>query len=87
MSLQWNGLLNSDAVNVKLEGKDYHSIDMVFPFICAFVDKTTRYTEDGALTKVNICALSCLVKCMRDFGVFKECLMNMWCRCRSFWKN
>lgn len=37
-----------------LESIDYHSIDIVFPFTYAIVEKAPAYTEDEKLTKVNI---------------------------------
>lgn len=33
--------------------KDHQCVDMVFPFISAFLDKSTRYIIDAELTKVN----------------------------------
>lgn len=36
-----------------LSQKDSHIIDILFPSIFAFVDKATRYMEDGQLTKVS----------------------------------
>lgn len=36
-----------------LGGKDYHNVDILFPFICALVDKGTGYMEDVKLTTVD----------------------------------
>lgn len=50
---QLNGELDSNGVHSKLEGKYYRSIDMVIPFNCVFVDKTTGYGKDGELKKLE----------------------------------
>lgn len=46
VSLQLKGLFNSDVVPRMLEGKDYHSIEMVFYFNLASGDKDTVVRED-----------------------------------------
>lgn len=33
--------------------KDYQSLEIVFLFICTFVDKATEYTENGKLKNAN----------------------------------
>lgn len=52
VSLQLNGQFNSDGAQ-NAEGKDYHSIEMVFPLICGAVDQDTAFMEDVELTKAN----------------------------------
>lgn len=51
-SLKLNGLFKSDSGHGKLEVKGYHSIDIMFSFICEFVDKVTGYENDENLKKV-----------------------------------
>lgn len=52
-------MFRSDGAHVMLEGKEYNSIDMVFPFHCVAVDRDTRFLEDGELLKEKNCILSC----------------------------
>lgn len=49
MALQLSGLLESNSVHDILARKNYQSVDTLFPFICAFVDKVTVRTENGEL--------------------------------------
>lgn len=51
--LQLKELFTRNGVNVMLVGKDYQCIDIVFPIICEYVDKDTRYIENTKRTKVN----------------------------------
>lgn len=46
LSLRWRGLYSPDGVHRMLESKTGHSIDMVFLFLCAFVERATEYKED-----------------------------------------
>lgn len=36
-----------------LRVEEYHKIDMEVPFNCALPEKSTAYSEDGEMTKVN----------------------------------
>lgn len=36
-----------------LDGKDYSNIDMVFPFIAAFLDRVLQNSESPCLTEIN----------------------------------
>lgn len=45
-SSQLNGLFTRDGVHGTFDGKDYQYINMVFPSICAYMDKAIRYFED-----------------------------------------
>lgn len=36
VSSEFNGMLNSNGLNEMLEGKDYHSVHIGFPFTCVF---------------------------------------------------
>ena len=47
-----NGLFLENGVRGMLEGKDYRNVDMVFPFVCAFLDRKTQETS-GVLTKIS----------------------------------
>lgn len=49
LSSQLNGLFNSDGVYGMVEGRDWQSIEMVFPFICTYMDKAIVCTEDAEL--------------------------------------
>lgn len=49
-----NGLFLKTGVRGMLEGKDWKNIDMVFPFVAAFVDKMSGCRKGGLLTKVNV---------------------------------
>lgn len=51
ISSQINGLPDSDGVQEILKENYFHSMDMVPLYICAFLDKTRRYTENGKLMK------------------------------------
>lgn len=48
--MQLSKLFHSGDVHAMLEKDDHHSIDMFFPFICAFVDKATPDRENGDMT-------------------------------------
>lgn len=50
---QLNGLFTPESVQDIRDGKDYQCIDMMFPFICTYVDRTTVYIEDNELTREN----------------------------------
>lgn len=52
-SWQLNGLLPSDVVQGVLEWKDFHCIEMAFPFIFANTGIDTECIEDAGLMKVN----------------------------------
>lgn len=49
---QLNGFFTSAGVKGMLEGKDYSSIDMVFPFIAALIDRANEYSVDPKPTTV-----------------------------------
>lgn len=55
VSLQLNRLINSDCGQSKLYRKDYQTVNfgIRLPFICAFMHKANRYTQDGELKKWN----------------------------------
>lgn len=36
-----------------LEGKDYHSLDMVFHFVATFLNQSTGYYKAGLLTQIS----------------------------------
>lgn len=52
-STQLNGLFTKDGLRGMLEGKDYRSVDMVFPFVAAFIYRCTGLEEDAPLTRIN----------------------------------
>ena len=51
-SAQLNGFFTNTGVKGMLEGKDYHQLDMVFPFVAAFIDRASRRTIEAPLTSV-----------------------------------
>lgn len=69
------GMFNCDGVHRMLESRIVRVINMVFPFIYAFVDKTTLYTEDWELTNVNSFYFELFVGIlMGDIGVIEDLL-------------
>jgi len=50
---QLNGFFTSTGVKGMLEGKDYHAIDTVFPFVAGFLDKATGFHNVAHLTTVH----------------------------------
>lgn len=48
-----NGLHISTGLKGMLEGKDYSNIDMVFPFIAAFLDRVLGYADNQQLTMIH----------------------------------
>lgn len=60
MSSQLNGLGNSDRVESILDGNNYQSADILFPFCRLLVSKGTEYIGYGELTKAT-CIYSELV--------------------------
>lgn len=48
-----NGLLTSERCYGMLEGKGYHSTNVMLPFTCKYMDKATVYTEKAEVIKVN----------------------------------
>lgn len=40
-------------VTLHCDREDYERINMLFPFISAFVNKATKYTNDGDWEKLN----------------------------------
>lgn len=49
---QRNGLFLSSGLRGMLEGKDYRILDMIFQFVCGYVDVWTIYRDDARLSKV-----------------------------------
>lgn len=88
VSSQSNGLFNSAGVDGMREGKEYHSIAMVFPFICRFVDKAHGYTEDGELTKEKslffLLTVEIYGRCWSRRGNFSEWKVLLRKRVRNF---
>lgn len=62
VSSQWSGLLKTDDGHSMQEVRDYHETDIVFSFLCAFVNKATGCTKYGQLMKVNIVNFNLLPK-------------------------
>lgn len=52
-SLQLIRLSRSNGVHDMPEKNDFNRIDIMFPFICTFIEKATAYFEDAKVTKVN----------------------------------
>lgn len=61
-SSQLNGLFKIDGVHGMLKAKDCHCINMMLPFIRAYLDRATRYIEDEELTKKNTMYSELLLK-------------------------
>ena len=53
-SSQLNGIFVQDGLRGMLEGKDYRTLDMFFPFIFGYVDSWLGYAEDAPLTKIHV---------------------------------
>lgn len=70
--MQLNGPFNIEGVHDMMEGEYCLSIDMMFPSISAFLDKATKYSEDGDLTKLNSVFLRCYLKYMGTSDWSKE---------------
>ena len=47
-----NGIFTNDGLRGMLEAKNYKAIDMVFPFVAAFIDRCSGDEESHPLTKV-----------------------------------
>ena len=47
-----NGLFTEDGIRGMLSAKDYHHVDMVFPFIAAFIDTCCDEVETAPLTSI-----------------------------------
>jgi len=52
-SITLNGLFMENGIRGMLEGKDYKTVDYVFPFIAAFIDRITQ-EQDGKLSSIHI---------------------------------
>lgn len=53
-SAQLNGLFTGDGLRGMLEGKDYYAVDMVFPFITSFIDRSLGFEGCFELTRMNV---------------------------------
>ena len=47
-----NGIFTNEGIRRMLGGKNYRAIDMVFPFVAAFIDMCCGETDSCPLTKV-----------------------------------
>ena len=47
-----NGIFTNDGLRGMLEAKNYKAIDMVFPFVAAFIDRCSGDEESHPVTKV-----------------------------------
>lgn len=75
-----NWLPNTNGVQRMLEDEDYHITDSVLSFVCAFGNKAFGFKEDGEVSKVTVCTLSCSLKLMGHVRVGQETLMKKCCR-------
>ena len=53
-STRLDGLFVEDGVRCMLEGKDYKTVDMIFPFIAAFIDRACGEVSNGPVTTVSV---------------------------------
>ena len=53
-STRLDGLFVEDRVRGMLEGKDYKTVDMIFPFIAAFIDRACGEVSNGPVTTVSV---------------------------------
>lgn len=51
-SQQLNGLFLNNTIRGMLEGKDFKCLDMVFPFVAAYIDRVTGYQDNAPLTDI-----------------------------------
>lgn len=47
-----NGMFRNDGLRGMLEAKDYRAVDMVFPFIAAFIDRCCDEVSDAPITTI-----------------------------------
>ena len=52
-SVQLNGFFTHDGIKGMLEAKNYQNMDMIFPFIAAFIDRATGLEDTAMLTHVH----------------------------------
>lgn len=62
-----------------LKGKNYHDIDMRLSCICAFVNRTTGYTEHEELTQVISLGSKVVVQMYVRCEAVEEHLRFGWC--------
>ena len=53
-STRLDGLFVEDGVRGMLEGKDYKTVDMILPFIAAFIDRACGEVSNGPVTTVSV---------------------------------
>lgn len=63
---QLNGLFTADGLRGMLEGKDYYAVDMVFPFVAAFIDRSLGFEEKCELTRMNVLYIEIINKVLVD---------------------
>lgn len=55
-----------------LEGKDYRSVDMLFPFVTGFIDQATGCTKEAPLTRVHSSCCMLVRKLMGRYGLCRS---------------
>lgn len=65
-SSQLNGIFVQDGLRGMLEGKDYRTLDMSFPFIFGYVGTWLGYYEDASLTRVHVMYTDLVNRVMSD---------------------
>ena len=63
---QLNGFFLRDGVRGMLEGKNYRAIDLVFPFIAAFVDRALGFQDQPTLTTLNMMYTELMLTLLHD---------------------
>ena len=53
-STRLDGVFVEDGVRGVLEAKDYKTVDMIFPFIAAFLDRACGEVSNGPVTSVSV---------------------------------
>lgn len=61
-----NGLFGNDGLRGMLEGKNYRSVDLVFPFLMGFLDRVLGFQETPTLTKMHTTYTDLMVHCLHD---------------------
>jgi len=64
---QLNGFFLRDGVRGMLEGKNFRSIDLVFPFIASFIDRALGFQGNPVITTVKTMHTEVMVTCLHDF--------------------
>lgn len=66
-SVQLNGFFMKEGIKGMLEGKNYRSVDMVFPFISAFIDRVTGFENAADMTRVCTLYTEIMTSALYDF--------------------